>query len=126
MGMADGPIFWGVSHASAHIRAAIAEAAADTAKVNTAATARHVRDLAAELDRLELLLEAQWSLLHERLPVTDADLKRRVRELDLEDGYLDGKIRRDPTVVCGACSRKVARKAHRCTYCGAAMDPRGF
>jgi hypothetical protein len=121
-----GNMFYGMVAANATLRAAIASAAADTARTTSRSNQRVVRDLAKELDRLELVLEAQWSLLREKLGLTDADLKQRVRELDLEDGVLDGKITKEPVTPCPSCARMVARLALRCTYCGEPMAPQAL
>ena len=79
--------------------------------------ARDVRDLEARLDSLTLTTMAMWSLLGERLGITEDELAARVRELDLRDGRLDGRYTAPPA-VCAECGRTFAAKRDRCIYCG--------
>jgi hypothetical protein len=75
-------------------------------------------------ERAMLTVEALWTILRERLGVTDEQLVQRVIDLDLSDGILDGKVRRPP-LECTACKRTISRRFPRCLYCGAeiAHDP---
>ena len=76
------------------------------------------------LDRALLTMHAMWTLLHDRLGVTDEELAQRVVDLDLSDGILDGKVRRPP-LECGSCHRTIPSRFPRCLYCGAevTLDP---
>ncbi|MGH7163193.1 MAG: hypothetical protein ACREID_06900, partial [Planctomycetota bacterium] len=58
-----------------------------------------------------------WTLLKERLGLTDEQLAARMNELDLSDGALDGKVRRTG-VSCPNCKRTISRRLPRCMYCG--------
>lgn len=88
---------------------------------SAAANARRARQSADELElRLEramLANEAMWSLLREKLNLTDVDLAQRINELDLADGTLDGKARKC-AVSCPKCQRAIARRFNKCMYCG--------
>jgi hypothetical protein len=86
-----------------------------------AQTAEQARDAARRLEdrvnRLTLINMALWSLLKERVKLTDEELSQRVQELDLSDGHLDGKVH--VTVrVCPQCGRNLSQKHVRCLYCG--------
>lgn len=76
-----------------------------------------VERLQQRLDALVLANVAMWTLLRDKLGVSDADLERRVQELDLSDGQLDGKIRVGPW-NCPKCARPNAPRHARCLYCG--------
>lgn len=76
------------------------------------------------VERLALLTEALWVLLKEKTGATDEELLDKVREVDLSDGYLDGKVRRE-TVDCPSCGRTLAQRKNTCIYCGAKVV-RGF
>ncbi len=78
----------------------------------------------ARLDRLVLATEAMWTLLRDKLGVTEEDLLNRINEIDLSDGQLDGKVRK-PAVACPSCSRTISPRFPKCMYCGQAVmhDP---
>jgi len=76
------------------------------------------------LDRALLTMEAMWTLLRDRLQVTDEQLAQRIVELDESDGLLDGKVRRK-TKTCPHCKKTIPGRFPRCLYCGEAVaaDP---
>jgi hypothetical protein len=83
--------------------------------------AQTAQDQAEQLEsRLEALMlanAAMWSLMRERLGVTDAELIEKMRQIDLLDGKADGKM--SPRVVeCSACKRTMSTRFRRCVYCG--------
>jgi len=61
-----------------------------------------------------------WELVSEQTGLADADLLKRMQEVDLRDGKADGKITPVP-VDCSKCSRPVNPRRKTCMYCGAAM-----
>jgi hypothetical protein len=71
------------------------------------------------VDRLSLAARAMWELVKERTGLTEDDLLRKVEEIDLSDGRLDGKVRK--AVECAACGKRIADSHSRCLYCGAAQ-----
>lgn len=91
----------------------------DTAQV--AGDARRARktadDMELRLERALLGCEAMWSLLREKLGITDVDLAQRINEIDLSDGRLDGKVSKG-AVSCPKCQRAIARRFNKCMYCG--------
>lgn len=71
----------------------------------------------ARLDTMALTIMAMWSILQDRFGVNEADLVKRMQEIDLRDGKLDGKVA--PTSSsCGKCSRVMSSRYKRCIYCG--------
>ncbi len=76
------------------------------------------------LDRALLTMEAMWTLLRERLQVTDEQLANRIVEVDESDGALDGRVRRPPR-SCPHCKKTIPGRFSRCLYCGeaVAVDP---
>lgn len=76
-----------------------------------------IREVSDQLDRTTLACEAMWSILRDKLGVTDAELRIRVNEIDLGDGKLDGKLRKDIVAVCGNCKRTVSKRFAKCIYC---------
>jgi hypothetical protein len=76
------------------------------------------------LDRALLTMEAMWTLLRERLGVTDEQLAQRVVEVDESDGALDGRVRHPPK-TCPHCKKTIPGRFARCLYCGGdvPLDP---
>jgi hypothetical protein len=69
------------------------------------------------LERLSLICMAMWTLLQTETNLTEEDLLRRVREIDLMDGSADGKITHTVT-RCSRCERPMSSRHTRCIYCG--------
>ncbi|HLP82715.1 MAG TPA: hypothetical protein VK157_00050 [Phycisphaerales bacterium] len=76
-----------------------------------------VERLQQRVDALVLANLAMWTLMRDKLGVTDVELERRVQDIDLSDGQLDGKVRVGPW-TCTACQRPNAPKHVKCLYCG--------
>jgi len=70
------------------------------------------------LDRLVLVSSAVWQLVRDRMGLTEEELADKIQELDLSDGVLDGKMRRELR-RCAACGRVLSKRHQTCMYCGA-------
>jgi hypothetical protein len=77
--------------------------------------------LEERFEKLLMVCQAQWALLQETSGLTEDELHAKLREIDLSDGLLDGKVR-VPVVECPQCGRKVGQRHERCLYCGAERD----
>ena len=106
-------MFW-VMRASGAGSGAYSEAA--RAKGSAQRARNEVADLESRLDRALLACEAMWTIVRDKLAVTDVELVERINDIDLSDGKLDGKVRKD-AVSCPKCSRTVSRRFQRCMYC---------
>lgn len=74
--------------------------------------------LEARADSLTLMNMAMWSIIREKLGVTDEQLAARIEQIDLQDGTLDGRAA--PTVaMCNECGRRMSARHRHCMYCGA-------
>lgn len=71
-----------------------------------------------DVEKLFMLTEALWTILKEKHGYTDQELVRRVEEIDLRDGKLDGKVAKVKP-DCPKCGRKLMGKRPVCLYCGA-------
>ena len=90
---------------------------------NAVATIRELQD---RIDRLLLANIAMWSLVREKIGLTEEDLLERVRQIDLSDGEEDGKLRTQ-VVRCAKCKRVMSHRHRTCLYCGAdKLDPTAF
>ncbi len=80
-----------------------------------------MRQLEARLDALEMSCAALFKLLKERHGYSNDDLVQAIHAIDLEDGSLDGKVKRT-TGVCPSCGRKLlSRSSIKCLWCGAQL-----
>lgn len=116
-------VFWNL-HRTTNTPAAVAFEVQDARRASQDAQLRS-RQLEARCDRALLVCEALWTLLRDKMGVTEEELVDRVNQVDLSDGKLDGKVRR-PAVDCPKCRRKVARRFPRCVYCGAEVEKELF
>lgn len=82
--------------------------------------------LEREVERLLIVTEALWSIVRDRHGLTDDDLDRTIREIDLRDGKLDGKLARGEAKKCPECDRPLPRSKSFCLYCGAAVERAPF
>ena len=95
--------------------------AAENASRTAADARRQAELLQCDVEKLFMLTEALWTILKEKHGCTDEELVRRVQEIDLRDGKLDGKV---ATVQpdCPQCGRKLMGKRPLCLYCGAEVN----
>jgi hypothetical protein len=71
-----------------------------------------------DVEKLFMITEALWTILKKKHGCTDAELVRRVQEIDLRDGKLDGKVAKVKP-DSPKCGRKLMGKRPMCLYCGA-------
>ena len=107
-------MFWAVYH-GAQSRRAVGAAADAGRSARKAAT--KVEQLETRCDRALLVCEALWTIMRDKLGVSEDELVNRVNEIDLSDGQLDGKVRR-PSWSCPKCHRTIPRRFAKCMYCG--------
>ena len=70
------------------------------------------------IERMLMISEALWSILKEKHGYTDEELYRRVADIDLKDGKLDGRVKPKPPNSCSHCDRKLTKNRMVCLYCG--------
>lgn len=107
-------MFWGMR---ASMAATAASGEATSARSDARAAARNVRTVEARLDRVLLTCEAMWTILRDKLGVTDMELIERMNDIDLSDGQLDGKVHKPP-LACPKCNRTISAHLPKCMYCG--------
>jgi hypothetical protein len=78
-----------------------------------------VKRLHDRIDTLTLTNLALWTLLREKLGMSDEELEARIRQLDLADGNLDGKVSATRVWNCEGCKRANSTRHLQCLYCGA-------
>ena len=72
----------------------------------------------ADIERLLLITEGLWNLLKAEHGYDDEELVRRVLEVDLKDGRIDGKVAAQKPGDCPHCDRPLSRDRRYCLYCG--------
>jgi hypothetical protein len=82
---------------------------------------RDVKGLRADLARTLMICEALWELLSENEGLSVPDLHKKLYEIDMRDGVLDGKNQRKAK-KCPACQHMVSTRHPACIYCGKVMD----
>ena len=114
--------FWGISGYGGSDR--IARSDASDASREAGVARRQSNELENRLNRTLLACEAMWSLMRGKLSLTDEELVRRINDIDLSDGKLDGKVRKQ-AVACPKCNRTISPRFPKCLYCGQAIvhDP---
>ncbi|MCL2104594.1 MAG: hypothetical protein FWH21_06035 [Kiritimatiellaeota bacterium] len=73
--------------------------------------------LQADVDKLFLLAQALWELLKTEHGYTDELLIKKITEIDLLDGRLDGKVAKKERPDCPSCGKKMGRTP-ACIWCG--------
>jgi hypothetical protein len=73
-------------------------------------------DLKRKLDRQATLLQAMFTLLSERLGLTEADLLAAFQDTELN------RSESVAPVLCVECGKPVNLRHNRCLYCGAARQ----
>ncbi|MEB3199244.1 MAG: hypothetical protein VKK62_01795 [Synechococcaceae cyanobacterium] len=78
-----------------------------------------VTELEGRVDRLLLLFDAMRELMQQLGLFTEAELIARAQEIDLRDGFADGRHTLEKQrLICSRCQRQLSRRASRCFYCG--------
>ena len=95
--------------------------AASRAESTSRNAQREVRHLRASLNKAMLICETLWELLRDSTKLTEQDLYKKMYEVDMRDGVLDGKNQRK-AVECGQCGRTVSSRHPACLYCGTIID----
>ncbi len=79
--------------------------------------AMDVEDLGKRVDSLTLLSMALWELFKQETNLTDELIKKKIEEIDMLDGKLDGKLN-PPHPDCPSCKRRNNARRTHCLYCG--------
>ena len=107
----------------------IQKAASDAEKAQTEATRSQAETdvLKLYIERLSMITEALWTILKEKHGYGDEELTKRITEIDLRDGKLDGGAASSEALVCPQCKRMhVAKHRPICLYCGATISVEPF
>ena len=100
---------------SSHVSAISQEVSRASRQASTAND--EIRFVKADVEKLLMITEALWALLKDQHGYSDEELVKRIEEIDLRDGKLDGKVASAPK-ECPSCKRAISKKRSACLYCG--------
>lgn len=83
----------------------------------------HIDTLSEKIDQLYIMNLAALELLTE-LGITQSQIMKKIEEIDLRDGKLDGKLSQ-PT-ECPDCGHRISKRRTNCFYCGSKINSFGF
>jgi len=95
----------------------------DTVERDTRRSDGNLTDLQQQVDKRALVNQALYELLRDRTGISDEDLRRKIREVDMRDGSEDGSIKASP-LKCPRCGGAVTVRALSCQICGATVAPK--
>ena len=78
--------------------------------------------LRADVERLLMISESLWGLLKEKHGLQDGELLRRVEQVDLRAGRLDGRVAPTEPMACPKCGRTLFKQRPACVYCGQGVE----
>jgi len=79
------------------------------------------RILKANLERSLMISHALWEIVRFQCGLTDEDILRKVSQIDLRDGIIDGK-NEGTAVICPGCGQRISTRNPACPYCGGILD----
>ena len=83
-------------------------------------------ELEEKVERLLIITEALWSILQEKLSLDEQELVRRMVQIDMRDGKLDGRVTPSVPGPCPKCNRTLSKGRPRCMFCGEPITPMPF
>ena len=72
-----------------------------------------LEELQEQVEQLTLVNTALWSLLKEKLQLTDQELQAHMQQPPAPAQGID-----EPAIACPECHHDLPPHAHRCMYCG--------
>jgi hypothetical protein len=119
-------IFYSASTAIASTQAYHASQEASRASSKAKEVSDHLGLIKVDVEKLLMISEALWTILKEKHGYTDDELIRRIENIDLRDGKLDGKVAKSPAKPCPACNRVLIGNRPVCLYCGQTVKRKPF
>ncbi|CAA0117842.1 Uncharacterised protein [BD1-7 clade bacterium] len=100
------------------------QAKTESATSLAASATSGVASLQGQIDTLVLANQAMWEILSKQLGVSEEDLVKKMNEIDLRDGKMDGKVstQRETATNCTECGHKIGRRRPNCYWCGAKLE----
>ena len=115
----------GMAYGSAQVASTAVAGDAARAKSKVGSVEREVRMLKANLAKTMMICETLWEIVRDRHGLTEKDLHKKLYEVDMRDGVLDGKHQRKAE-KCPNCDHTVSPRHPACIYCGQVIDDSVF
>lgn len=112
-------------YAAQSYSASMASRDAASAKSAAQAIGQRLKVIEANLAKTLMICETLWELLRDKHGWSDQDLYKKLHEVDMRDGVLDGKNQRK-AVKCPDCEHTVSARHPACIYCGRVIDTSVF
>jgi len=71
-----------------------------------------------DLSRMALVIQAVWELTGGAAGLQVEDLAKKMHEIDMRDGKLDGRNVAHKTLACPKCGKVLQKNTPVCIYCG--------
>ena len=82
-------------------------------------TALSTLSMRQDIEKLFLIVEALWAIVKETSNLKDEDLAELIRQIDLQDGRLDGRNSTTAEILkCAKCGKTLLHGQTRCAYRG--------
>ena len=82
-------------------------------------TALSALSMRHDIEKLFLIVEALWAIVKETSNLKDEDFAALIRQIDLQDGRLDGRNSTTAEILkCAKCGKTLLHGQTRCAYCG--------
>ena len=92
--------------------------AASEASGKAGRASNEIMHLRREINRILMINEALWEIVRDREGLMDEDLVRKIDEIDLRDGVLNGRRAKQAPLDCPSCGRTLPKRQPVCIYCG--------
>lgn len=78
----------------------------------------YIKRLETQIDEQKLIIQALAEILVIKGVISKDDLLEKIKEVDVRDGRVDGKIGSNSNSKCDSCGRSYNVRINKCQYCG--------
>ena len=117
-----GSLFSAGAAAQARAQSNAANMAGERAAREASKARSELEGVEFNVEKLLMITEALWIILKEQLGYEDEELMKRIQEIDMRDGKLDGKVKGSINPACPECQRVLIGKMPKCLYCGTEVN----
>ena len=104
----------------------VARAQASSANLNAKEAQIKLTELESKLEMSLMVSEALWGIIKQSLDLDDTYLAQLVKQIDMKDGRVDGKVAKTIPDNCNNCGKVLLRGKTNCMYCGQGHEMQPF